>query len=294
LINLTGWVTKTGQLQIGNSPPSINYIFLDGLQTTDTASDVVINPVTNGTKSLFVKAWITDLNGDCNTFTSNNGTAYLCNGTKPCNSTSADHTVSLNYNATDGQWGTGNRYCNMTGTTSLQFFEINGTWKVNVTLTDAINNSNMTKNWTYNELRAFTYPPTGNTINMGILNLGQWNNGTAGDLDLNSGNIIINLLWNATDFTGQSSGNKINTSGTNNTYIIDDDTSSPDDTGNIPQAYINQTQKTFTPASGLLRCSSVGCGNTNATFNAYWHINIPSGLSQDTYTNTIQIETQDH
>jgi len=288
-------VTKTGQLQVGNSQPTIDHIYLNDEQTTDSASDVIINPTTNSTTSIIIKAQITDLNGDCNTFDSNNGTAYLCNGTGVCNADTANHTVTMNYDSNDGQWGEGNKNCNITGTSEdLQFFEINGTWKINVTVTDGTNYGYLEKNWTYNELRSFTYPPTGDSIDMGMLVVGQWNNGTSGNLIQNSGNIVLNLKWNATDFTGQNLGQIINITGTNYTYIIDDDSLSPDDTGNNLEIYVNETQKYFDPDSGLLRCSNVACENENATFNVYWHINIPIGLRVDTYTNYIEAESEDY
>jgi len=292
---ITGFVSRIGQLQIGNSPPAVDIIYLNDQEATDIATDLIINPTANTTTSVIVKAKITDNNGNCNLFTANNATAYFCPGTGPCNSDTATHIVFMNYDSDDGQWGENNIYCNMTGTSeNFQFYEINGTWKVNVTLTDGFSYGYLTKNWTYNELRSFTYPPSGNTVNMGVLTLGMWNNGTAGDLIQNSGNIVLDLMWNATDFIGQSKGQIINITGTNNTYIIDDDPESPDDTNNIPEAYINQTQKHFNPSSGLLKCQNVACNNENATMNVYWHINIPLGLSDDIYTNTIEIESLDH
>jgi len=293
---LTGFVTKTGQLLIGNSAPEVNYVYLNSQMTTDNPADVTINPVENSTRAVYLKVTITDLNGNCDAFTGDNGTAYLCNGTGPCNANTADHTITLNYNATDGQWGSGNRYCNMSGPAEdLQFFDINGTWRVNVTITDGINDSSpLVKNWSYGELAAFSYAPTG-TVFMGTLNLAQWNNGTGQEETKNTGNIILDLDWNATNFTGQLYGQGINKTGDN--YIIDDDASSPDDTGNLAEVLINESddvQVSFVPASGLLRCSSVACGNDNATFDVYWHIYIPGGLKEDTYQNSIEVESSYH
>lgn len=293
---ITGFITRTGQLQIGNAAPIVDYIYLNDMNCTDNPNDVIINPVANSTISIIVKSQIEDLNGNCNEFTNNNGTAYLCSGTGSCNENTANHTITMNYDSGDGQWGDGNKYCNMTGSAeSLWFFEINGSWKVNVTITDGIDYDNLEKTWKYNELRSFTYPPSGSTINMGNLNLEQWNNGTAGDLMLNAGNIVLDLLWNATNFTGQTYDQEIDINGTN--YVIDDDNSGTDDTGNIPEVYINETPENrvyFDPESGLLRCTDQGCGNENATFNVYWHIYIPSGLSPDTYINSIEIASEDH
>ncbi len=293
---ITGFVTRTGQLQIGNSAPAVQYVYLNDTECTDDPADVIIEPSANTTTGVMVKTTVSDLNGDCDTFTGDNGTAYLCDGTGACGQATADHTVTLNYDG-QGQWGPGNRYCNMTGSMeSFQFFEINGSWKINVTITDGVDNGELSKNWTYNELRAFTYPfPAGDTIDMGNLNLDQWNNGTGQNMTLNAGNIVIDLLWNATNFTGVSYSDEIGIDGTN--YVIDDDTSGTDDTGNIPQVYINETptqQITFSPASGMLRCSGVACNNQNATMNVTWHIYIPGGLTPDTYQNSIEITTQDH
>ncbi len=293
---LVGYVTRFGQLGIGNYVPTVDYIYINGSNCTDNPADVIIDPTENTTTTVLVKARITDLNGDCDTFTGDNGTAYLCNGTGPCNANTADHTIIMNYDSGDGQWGPGNRYCNMTGQLEdVQFFEINGTWRVNVTVTDGINESDLPKNWTYGELRAFIYPPAGNTIYMGTLNLGEWNNGTAGDQMKNSGNIVLDLKWNASNFTGQAYGEQINLTGDN--YIIDDDALSPDDTGNIPEVFINESslvQVYFQPGTGLVRCSSVACDNANATFNLYWHILIPQVLKQDSYQNSIGVESEDH
>jgi len=293
----TGYFTRTGQFALGNTAPAVLDIYLNGQHATANPGDVIINPVENTTQDVTIKVTIQDNNGNCDQFTSNNGTAYLCSGVVTCDSTTANHTISnLAYNSTDGKWGTGGIYCNMSGGPSaVQFYELNGTWTVNVTVTDGLVNSTAnTKNWTYNELAAFSYAE-GGTVNMGTLNLEQWNNGTGHNQTKNIGNIILDLKWNATNFTGQANGGTLNITGSN--YIIDDDTASPDDTGNLPEAFINEdhdVQVAFVPASGLLRCTSAACSNENATMDIYWHIYIPSGLSEDTYTNSIEVSSTYH
>jgi hypothetical protein len=293
---ITGFVTRTGMLSIGNALPVVDQVYLNGQLATSTPTDVTINPVENTTRNVLVKATIEDANGNCNTFTSSNGTAYLCSGVVACTSATANHTITLVYNSSDGQWGTGNKYCNISGTAEpFQFYELNGTWTINVTVTDGVNASSPNlKNWTYGELAAFSYA-IGGTVNMGSLNLETWNNGTGQQQARNTGNIILDIAWNATNFTGQSFGDKLNITGSN--YIIDDDVLSPDDTGNLPQKFINESSNvkvTFVPASGMLRCTSPACLNTNSTYDVYWHIYIPGGLRVDTYTNSIEVTSTYH
>jgi hypothetical protein len=294
--SFTGHLTRTGQLQIGNSPPAVDAIYLNGYHATSDPNDVIIDPVEESTKDVAIKVTIEDANGNCNQFTSDNGTAYLCSGVVTCDSTTANHTISLVYNTTDGQWGTGNKYCNMSGTVEpVEFYELNGTWTVNVTVTDGIvNSTHLTENWTYGELAAFSYA-SGGTVNMGTLTLDSWNNGTGQQEMKNTGNIILDLAWNATNFTGQTFGDTLNISGSN--YIIDDDDLSPDDTDSLPQVFINDnhnTQVAFVPDAGLLRCDSVACSNTNATMQIYWHLYVPSGLLADTYQNSIEVTSTYH
>lgn len=295
--DFTGYLTRTGQLTIGNVVPVILNVYLNSYNATDDPNDVIINPMEAMTRAVTVKVTIEDDNGNCNMFTSNNGTAYLCSGVVACNATTANYTISnLQYNVSDGQWGTGNIYCNMSGgPADVQFYELNGTWTVNVTIDDGVANSTSSvKNWTYGELPAFSYA-TGGIVNMGALNLDQWNNGTGHNQTKNTGNIVLDLKWNASNFTGANPSNTLNITGSN--YIIDDDAASPDDTDSLAQQYISEdhdVQVTLIHASGLLRCTSGACANQNATMEVYWHIYIPSGLAQDTYTNSIEVSSSYH
>jgi len=295
--DFTGYLTRTGQLTIGNVAPVALEIYMNNQHATNDPNDVIINPNESSTKAVTIKVTIQDNNGNCDTFTSNNGTVYLCNGVVTCDSTNANHTISnLVYNSTDGKWGTGGIYCNMSGgPASIYFYELNGTWTVNVTVDDGVVNSTANvKNWTYNELAAFSYAAD-LTVDMGTLTLNQWNNGTGQDKANNTGNIVLDVKWNATNFTGQNPSNTLNITGSN--YIIDDDAVSPDDTDNLLEVFINESsdvQVTFVPASGLLRCTSVACTNQNATMDVYWHIYIPSGLAQDTYQNSIEVTSSYH
>ena len=106
---ITGFVTKTGQLNIDNSTPVVNYIYINDSECADSPPGPTVNPTQNSTSNIALKATITDLNGDCNSEITAN--AYLCEGTGTCNSANAEHTISLSF---DSQWGSGNRYCNYT------------------------------------------------------------------------------------------------------------------------------------------------------------------------------------
>ena len=292
--------SKIGRFSLANAPPSVDIIFINRTGSAPYTYAVCseadplncfVQGINNRSITFRIKAKITDPNGNCNTFNSNNGTAYLCNGTvTTCTPTNADHTISMNF-VPGEQWGPGGIYCNMTGSTPVWFYEVNGTWRVNITVTDGLNRSSNTSRWTYGEIWAFTYPAEDNTyIDMGTLNVGQWNNGTGGQLMQNSGNIVLDLLWNATNFTGLNQGETFNKSGNN--YRIDDDTLSPSDTGSVPEANIpvnDNTRVEFNSETGLLRCSIPACSNVNATFNAYWHLELPLGLLYDEYRNTIEI-----
>lgn len=296
LSTFTGFLTRTGQLSIGNTAPSVLYVYMNKLNATSNPNDVIINPLEASTRNVTVKVTVEELNGNCDEFTDNNGTAYLCEGVVTCDASNANHTITLVYNSTDGLWGAGNKFCNMSGDPEgVYYFEVNGTWTINVTVSDGQDTSTPSaKNWTYGELPAFSYA-SGGTVNMGVLNVQAWNNGTGQDSVNNTGNIVIDLAWNATNFTGQSSGGYINKTGTN--YIIDDDSLSPDDTGNLPQQFINESdsvQVTFVPSSGLVRCNATECLNENATYDVFWHLYIPSGVVEDTYQNTIEIESTYH
>jgi len=458
--SITGFLTNTGQFTLGNEDITATNIFLNGLEATTTATDLTITGVENSTKGVIVKVQITDDNGNCDEFTTNNGTAYFCDyDVVVCDDSIDKHKVTdLENDAADGQWGGSNQYCNLTGSSEdWQFYEVNGTWTVAVVVTDGTDTDTLTRNWTYNEIRALTYPASGTTVDLGALTLNQWNNGTGQELMQNAGNIIIDLSWNASDFSGTSWSDPVAIDGTN--FAIDDDAFSPgehtsyqiDDsssllqdwsyhglgavgiplqnaegdwigrtaasnlasedesyqvtqvgsyasenhgvaqmfafgTGEIsttgiltykgksatptasiyiwnktsgawdslqvitgtntqyiidltsaqmgdsmvssksyfmvgitnqnggivlssdyikldiestnePEVMINDNPATtvnFDPASGLLNCSSVACSNTNATMDIYWHLELPYGLHDDTYTNSIFVTTSDH
>ncbi len=298
---MTGFLARTGQFTLGNDPVQIQAIYLNGAETTMTATDTVISGVSNSTKAVTVKVQVYDTNGNCNEFTANNGTAWLCDGDRTCDDTNRKHIIAdLEYDAGDGQWGAGNEYCNLTGTAeNWQFYEVNGTWSVGVSITDGSANGTLNERWYYNEIRAITYPASGSTIDLGSLTLGNWNDGKSGALMQNAGNIILNLSWNATDFTGQAFSDVLALDGTN--FLIDDDgVRGGGDSGNIPQRNISgtpTTQITFNPEVGLKNCSSVVCDPSidsgNATIEVMWHLQVPNGLHEDTYTDTIEVSTTD-
>ena len=303
---ITGYLSRSGQFTVGNEPIEILALYLNDNECTDgVPTDCTITGVENSTKAVTVKVTVRDDNGNCDEFTSNNGTAYFCDGdVSICNVANAKHiVVDLEYDASDGLWGTGDIYCNLTGTpTNFQFYEVNGTYTVNVTVTDGASSEEASGPLMYyNEIRAITYPRVGTTIDMGSLNMSSWNNATGYDFIQNSGNIILNLDWNASDFTGQSHGdifliNDTGAPGSNPNFLLDDDNDKDVDNGNLNISSIseNNTLVTyFEPINGLANCSDVSCSGNNATLDIYWYLYVPSGLHGDTYTNTIEVRTSD-
>jgi hypothetical protein len=295
--------SKTGTLTIGNAAPVINNIYINGSMTTATPTDIAIDLTSNTSITLDITAQVTDNNGDCNTFKINNGTAYLCEGVNVrCDATTANHTIYMNYSSEAGLWGVGNKECNITNNITsttiaekVWFFERNGSWTINISVTDGTDTAVLTKNFTINELRSITYPSSGGTIDFGNPNVNQWNEGLGSAVLQNSGNVISDVRWNASNFT--SGSNVIHVNGTS--FVIDDDATHASDAGSEAEVELSggdhSTQVYFNYTTGLTRCPNSHCGGTtNATMNIYWHLYIPAGTPVGTYTNVIQMENIDH
>ena len=101
----------------------------------------------------------------------------------------------------------------------------------------------------------------------------------------NQGNVILSISWNASDMVGSDDTWNLN----NTDFAIDDDTLVSEDTSDITLEYLNASQTTFEPATGLIRCTSDSCANENATLNIYYHIYPPIGLLAGTYNTSITI-----
>ena len=95
----------------------------------------------------------------------------------------------------------------------------------------------------------------------------------------NFGNVVLNISWNASDMISQDDSWELN----NTDFAVDDDTFVSEDTADISLSYLNASQNTFEPASGLLICTSDSCSDTNSTLNTYYHIYPPTGLLAGTY-----------
>ena len=144
-----------------------------------------------------------------------------------------------------------------------------------------------TNSWTYSTLKSINYPKSV-ILGDGSPTLGQWNNGTSLATITNWGNDNLNLQWNATNPTSGSDTWILN----NTDFMIDDDTSLNSEPGSsIASVFLNQTQKTFEPASGLQVCTAYDCDNgaINETMSTYFHIYPPTGLLAGTYNSTLTI-----
>jgi len=293
--SITGFLTNTGQFTLGNEAISLQEAYINDLNLD---GEPTITGVENTTKGIIIKIEIQDDNGNCDEFTSNNGTAYFCYGDSAvCHAGNAKHSVTdFAYDAGDGQWGASNEFCNLTGSaTDFYFYEVNGTWTINMTVTDGTSTDEWDDAmWDWNEIRSITYPASGSTIDMGALNSSSWNNATGYNLMQNSGNIILELDWNASDFAGTTWSDPVAIDGTN--YKMDDDSDYDSDTGNLGISAIDNTPSNviaFEGPTGLLNCSTSVCTGTNATLDIYWYLELPYGLHDDTYTNSIYVTVDD-
>jgi hypothetical protein len=253
------------------------------LEITDSGldySNMLITPVEGSRSSVAIRAAIYDKDG----YRNQNITAYLCDEAtySVCNQTNYTYAKNLSYSGTAPQQYT--IYFTYNGSDDMpQFWKSPGTWKLYVHAIDGNYTSSNSTNFTYTELMAINYS---NSVIFGSSpnQYSRWNNGTRLYIMQNFGNNNLSISWNASDMVG-----RIDTWHLNGTdFAIDDDNAVDLDPTNLPMVYLNQTVKSFEPASGLLRCSSDSCGNSNATLNTYYHI-YPPNLTAGTYNTSITI-----
>jgi len=283
---------KTGTLQIGGKAPIVERIYINDSLTTMTECDPVLygnctlECNENGNRTYRINATIYDENGDCASFT--NVRAYLCQGSGACNSIVDIYEVPL---SSPAQYGL---RCNFTGELrGIEYFRRWENWRINVTAFDTQNLPNNTvRNAYYNQKAGLIYPyPTGDTIVLGtITNFDVWSLGLGGNTTKNTGNVRLNVTYNASDFT--CAANTIAITGTN--YAVGNDTTMNNymlinDDRYVPVQYF--------PAGGMRRCGNYPCladedGAPNwANYTLYWHINVPTGTPVCTpaYTNSIEV-----
>lgn len=296
---------KTGQLSIGGRPPEVQQIYIEdkACNVNFAESPGVLGVADNPSNKQF-KAYIYDINGNCNGATLN---VYVCLNTTalPCNENSDVWTSGMGSPTSPD----GNIHCNFTSTGNfpLQYFYRWGIFKVNVTAVDAsgvsVGSNSTTQYWYYNQIIAPEYPyPVAGTINFGSVNIGVWNNGlpSGGNSLKNTGNIRLNITWNTSDFLRSGGGGTIPI--ITNNFCVDRDVNNVLDGpgGSYPQQCMNDNElivEWYQPYQGVQRCGNSGCtddeqagGLNNASFVQYWHINIPVGTPEGTYTDNIRYQ----
>ncbi len=291
-----------GQFQIIGEPPTVRAIFLehfsptqDFANCTDTYTDCWTEPNESSTSHPTIKVMIRDGNANCDNDALFHVYVDICKpGMGACDFTNSDRTVELNF---DSQ-GSDTAYCNYSYQGPLlgfDYFEAPGDWGIYTNVTDGTfwnSNEPFAQRFQYTYLAAFKYPGYGDTVNMGTLSLGAWNNGTGDSgtdpTSWNTGNVEQDVMWNASDYSSGSDTLQI----TDSNYIMDDDKDGTDDTGNLEQVYMNDSsyiQAEF-PKTNLKVCNDFVCSSpSDAMFNIYWHIYIPSGQAAGTYSNDITI-----
>lgn len=302
----------TGRLEIGNIAPVVNDIYINESRCTSTASDCTVQGLENTSVIIVVEANVTDLNGDCDTF-STQCYAMLCPGAGVCNQDTYTHLISLSFDPGTQHGPTGTENCNLTGTITcpetspygscVWFFEQVDDWGVNVTVSDGALYGDLKQSWKNNEIIGFIFPRNGGgEIDLGSLVFG-WNEGAGQNLTQNSGNRPLKHGWNTTNFTHEFAPPPpppdeyvIDIDGAN--FIVDDDNQYPGTdlescTGPGSCAYIpadpeNKVQ--FHPSGGLVPCSNPLCSApTDATMDVFWHIDIPTGKQGGVYLNKIEV-----
>jgi hypothetical protein len=340
--------SKVGTLSITGQAPQVMAIYMDDgveeKELTDDPYDMAVDGIACNNKSITFKAWIYDINGDCSDFDTDPDasiTVYLCappnsgpyiGGPIPvCDENNKDYEIDLD--VVDVVWGGpgSNQNCNFTSSTvpnwEVPYYDRWENWTVNVTVidTDAIGDD-LKKTWFYNVLGAFIYPPAGDCserpdMNLGSVTPGAWNDGTGcGVADMesgcyikNTGNIRLNMTWNATNFTHTTDSTQfIGMEGDN--FAVDDDNQRGEgvetrDTHVFMEAWPEPfVPREFYPDygtadAGLRRCDNTACerdeqGNTGANnkanYSVYWHVNVPSGLISGQYNNSIEITSDDY
>jgi hypothetical protein len=242
---------------------------------------------------------IYDINGDCGSFTPASQSAFVCDaipGTPiACNVQTANFTLA----GTKIVAGSPATYCNITfATLPYNYWRRYGNASINVTVVDSDTLYNNTRQyWYYLVSQGLQYPyPYEPAILLGGVTAGQWNYGRpndvtygVGDNITNTGNIRLNVTWNASNFIENPPGiDVINMDGTN--FCIDNDTTIG---GHACMPFPTTNVVWYQPTGGIRRCNNDQCnadedGSPNdAYYKYFWHINVPA-VSAGQYNNTIQ------
>ena len=336
-------VTPRGVIHIAGAAPQVLNIYMnetpgaDQLCTNDPAElpewycniqnnndpDTVcdVDPVT-------IKVEVFDENGNCEQMDdpgSGDIIAYICipDLTEPpqyCDEHNWDFRLTEDLWRRDSDLGL---TCNLTADLDWSFYERWGNWSINITVYDVDDNAmTNTSNATFyrEKFQSFVYPPydpsstpcaSDNTVDLGQVTLGSYNNGTGCDPAFmtygcwlkNIGNIRLNITWNASFFNNTADPLTYWIDVRYGNFSIDKDATHTDGA----EVYMSDdlvTQVEFpTDAGRVQRCggtTGVACdddedGSTNeAKFDVYWHINVPPGLIGGDYENDIWANSHVH
>ena len=254
------------------------------LEITDNGSaysGMSLTPLQGAASNIAIRATIYDPDG----VSGKNVTAYICDIDDYASCSDTTYTYAKNLSYLGPAAGADEYYYTYNGTNNTpQFWKQGGTWKLYVKVTDDISTDYNETDFEYSTLMAANLSSI-LTLGEGTPTLGQWSSGTNEYTLTNWGNVILSITWNATNPTSGLGNWTLN--GTD--FAIDDDNNYADDTNNLVIVYLNATNKTFEPASGLLRCTSNSCANENSTLNTHYHIAPPLGLKAGNYNTTITI-----
>lgn len=292
-------LSRVGRLQIGNDPPTVPRIYINGKDCM--VSTCSFTGSAGSSVSMTITANVSDINGNCNNFLTS-PTAYLCIGTGTCDEGEVDflHTVTLS--TMEAQYGPGGRFCNFTSTESIDYYEDSGDWRINATAYDGQYYGSNIADWTNAELAGFEFPISGEaTVDYGVLNLNQWNDGLPvdGNISWNSGNVDLNITWNATNFTetfasppyAENEIIPVNIS-TTSYYIIDND-GTRGSGGTFEEYLMELTPVEAYPSGGFGVCTTFPCSIAEPGKQlVYWHLYIGTGKVSGFYENAIEINSQ--
>lgn len=264
-------------------------------------SNDYVTPVEKSQAQVAVRVSATDTDGDCDQL-GHKTYIHLClNATAPevCNETNYDQVWEV-----DDETGSSGSSCvfvfSANKTTFPTFWVTPAIYKMyaNVTATGAYGSgiiratdAERDGTWEYKSLQGIDYT---STVDLGTLVMGQWNNGTNLYILNNSGNVNMDILWNASDFTGGTYADSTNIDSLSEFQVDDDNIANESVETTLSPFTLNTTARTtndeFQPSGGLTACDDNACVADG--LDTYYHMNLESNLIADTYTNTINLETE--
>ncbi|MFH1501000.1 MAG: hypothetical protein ABIE22_03580 [archaeon] len=281
------------------------------LSCTGFVQNCFVNPAAGTYAPIHITYRFNDSDRDCGGFPTHAAGADLClvdaAGSVTCLPTNANYSFTLSYSAAS------NEFCNFTvdiaqgNANSVEFFRSPGDYKIHVNASSQAGASTtiFNANWTYGSLPDIFYSSSvdlgdPSTCGGNDIQLGSWNPGSCLAVANNSGNVLLNLTWEATDF-GLGAPSDCSPSNTtcwditsNPEFELDDDNLQGESTETgffpitIPEtAFVRE----FYPSGGLDVCDRMTCDSSSLdeTLDTYFHILPPVNLEPGTYETDITI-----